>query len=226
MNPWMLLAVSGALWGCSSGLDEKTSTDDTATLADETSGGETSETGGSETTETSGTDASSTSTTDTSAPFEPPADATIGFDVGDVIPNATLVDQNGETVELYSLHGKVLLLDVFAMWCGPCQDHAPYGETIWQELRDEDVVVVALMQESIDGRPNASDARDWADNFGLTHPVLADPDKVYDYFATLGGGYPTYPVIGPDMQVVLGDLYYEGVNAASLRNVLEREGIW
>jgi thiol-disulfide isomerase/thioredoxin len=180
-------------------------------------------------TATTGT-ATGTSTDETdseSVDFVPPADAVIGFEVGNVIPNATLVDQNGDSIEIYDLHGTVLLLDVFAMWCGPCQAHAPDGEVLSQDLQNEDFELIALMQENVSGgAPTSADAMDWADSYGLTHPVLADADNTYNYFATLGGGYPTYPVVGPDMRVVLVDLYYEGVNSTSLRSVLEEEGIW
>ena len=151
----------------------------------------------------------------------------IGYEVGMVIPPATLVDQNGDSIDLYDLHGKVLLLDIMTMWCGPCQAGAPEGEALYQALKDEDVVLVALMQENSSSQaPDQADLQQWADTYDLTHPVLADPDKIYDPFASIGGGYPTYPVIGPDMTVVLADLYYEGVNADALRGVLEREGIW
>lgn len=150
-----------------------------------------------------------------------------GFSVGDVIANATLVDQHGDEVELYQFYGKVLLLDVFAMWCGPCQEHAPEGENIYQELLDEDVVVIALMQENLYGPdPTVEDAATWANTHGLTHPVLVDDGQIYGYFATQGGGFPTYPVIGPDMTVVDIDLWNEGVNAEALRGVLGREGVW
>jgi peroxiredoxin len=150
-----------------------------------------------------------------------------GFNVGDVIPNATLVDQHGNEVELYQFYGKVVLLDVMTMWCGPCQDHAPSGEDMWQELQDEDFVLVALMQENRSSdSPTAEDGADWAEAYDLTHPILADDRKRYDTFADIGGGYPTYPVIGPDMRVVHSDLWLEGVNADALRRVLEAEGIW
>jgi peroxiredoxin len=149
-----------------------------------------------------------------------------GFNVGDVAPNWTLVDQHGDEVELYQFYGTAVLLDVFAEWCGPCQAHAPTGEEIWQEIEDRGVTIIGMMQENADGSPpnGPTDPARWADAYGLTHPVLADTAGNANTFATIGGGFPTYPLIGPDMTVMYADVYPPSM--ALLTQVLEDNGYW
>ena len=59
-------------------------------------------------------------------------------------PDFTLerLDQDGE-IQLSSLRGKAVVLNVWASWCIPCKDEAPYLEEVWQnEPRLAGVVVV------------------------------------------------------------------------------------
>lgn len=148
-----------------------------------------------------------------------------GYEVGDTAYNFTLQDQFGNEVELYQFYGQVIVLDVFAEWCGPCIEKAPDGEEFYQELVDQGVVFIALMQEQTDGSaPTNEAAARWADTHQLTHPVLADAEKAADPFANIGGGYPTYPVIGPDMTIIKSDLFPP--NESDLRVLLESQGIW
>ena len=136
------------------------------------------------------------------------------------------LDQHGDEVELYQFYGQAVLLDVFAEWCGPCQSHAPTGEDIWQEVMDRGVVILAMMQQTEDGEAPTSgaDAARWADRFGLTHPVVADSDATAGEFADIGGGFPTYPLLGPDMTIIYQDVYPPSMDL--LTEVLEAEGIW
>jgi hypothetical protein len=46
----------------------------------------------------------------------PPGLQGTGFDNGDTAYNFTLMDQNGDQVELYQFYGKVIVLDVFTYW--------------------------------------------------------------------------------------------------------------
>jgi peroxiredoxin len=157
---------------------------------------------------------------------EVPADLEgTGYDEGDIAYDWTFVDQHGDEVQLYQFYGQVILLDVFAEWCEPCQDHAPEGEVMWNDLRERGFVVLAMMQETSSGVPvdQASAAR-WADAFELTHPVVADLDQHAGPFADAGGGYPTYPVIGPDMTIMLYDLWPP--DQGRLVALMEEEGVW
>ena len=129
-----------------------------------------------------------------------------GFRTGDVAHNFTAIDQFGDTVELYQFYGQVIVLDVFAQWCGPCQENAPHGRALWEDYGDQGVIMLAAMQENSAGAaPAPTNATQWADEFSLTHPVVADEQQFnIDYIVT---GFPTYIVIDQQMNVVNDDLW-------------------
>ena len=133
---------------------------------------------------------------------EPPAQTVgDGFSIGQVPPDFRLPDQFGDEVSLWQFHGKVVLLDISTMWCAPCQELAQ-GTQATQEEFGEELVYLTVIQEDVASEPpTLDDLNLWADNFGISSPVLGDGDK-----ATAGavqqGQYPAVLVLGRDLRVV------------------------
>ena len=58
--------------------------------------------------------------------------------------NFDLVDINDKKVSLKSLAGKLVVVDVWATWCGPCKAEIPHLKTLTEEMKGKDVVFVSI----------------------------------------------------------------------------------
>lgn len=61
----------------------------------------------------------------------------IGYEIGNIAPEIQLASPNGDIVTLSSLRGKVVLLDFWAGWCGPCRRENPVVLKTFNEYRDK-----------------------------------------------------------------------------------------
>lgn len=77
------------------------------------------------------------------------------------------------TVEkLNEYQGKVVILNFWAVWCGPCRIEMPGLEAVYQQYRDQGVVVLAVnVSES------SADITNYARKLGLTFPILRDSQQ-------------------------------------------------
>lgn len=56
----------------------------------------------------------------------------------------------GKPLQLSSLHGKVVLIDFFASWCGPCMDALPHVEELYDTLGSKGLMVLGVSDEGPD----------------------------------------------------------------------------
>jgi len=113
---------------------------------------------------------------------------------------------NGDTLRLADLHGKVVVLNVWATWCAPCVREMPALQRLYDRLGPEGLEVVAV---SVDGTFELASGtvQAFVDDFGLTFAVLHDPTgRIERLFGV--NGYPMTIVIdaeGRIRQKVLGE---------------------
>ena len=91
--------------------------------------------------------------------------------VGFLAPDFSLVNQNGEIVQLSDLRGQPILLNFWASWCGPCRSEMPSMQKVYQELNDGGIEILAV-NSTIQDDPDA--ANQFARELGLTFPILFD----------------------------------------------------
>jgi cytochrome c biogenesis protein CcmG, thiol:disulfide interchange protein DsbE len=134
-------------------------------------------------------------------------------------PDFTLerLDREGQ-LTLSSLEGRAVVLNVWASWCIPCKEEAPFLERTWRQHRKRGLVVVGL-----DAKDFRRDARRFVERFGLTFPIVYDGpgDTVGGYGVT---GFPETFVLDRQGKVV--EAFAGAVNAeeerARLRAAIEQ----
>ena len=90
----------------------------------------------------------------------------------------------GDSVSLESLHGDVVLLNLWATWCTPCRDETPYLQEIFEEYRDQGFHIVGA---SMDTRNQTEAVRMFVEEYAVTYTILHDPGmRAMDVYQAIG----------------------------------------
>ena len=103
----------------------------------------------------------------------------------------SFLDQNGKIHRLSSYKGKVIFLNAWATWCGPCRSELPEIEKLYNNYKDsKDVVVLTATFPGKSGEGDVSSIKSFMKSMGYTYPVLFDTSGKLLY--TLGiSAFPT-----------------------------------
>ncbi len=93
-------------------------------------------------------------------------------DINTPAPAFRLMDLEGTPHSLAAYQGKVVLLNFWATWCGPCKVEMPAMEALYQAFRSQGMEILAV---SVD-QQGAAVTRPFKEAMGLSFPILHDSD--------------------------------------------------
>jgi thiol-disulfide isomerase/thioredoxin len=89
--------------------------------------------------------------------------------MGTKAPDFSAKDHSGKTIKLSDYRGKVVVLDFWASWCGPCRESMPHTEEVAKKLAIGGVPVVVFAVD--DGEP-FDNFKDWVAQNSTKYPTL------------------------------------------------------
>jgi peroxiredoxin len=137
--------------------------------------------------------------------------------VGDSAPQFSLTTADGDDFSL-PVGGKVILINFFATWCGPCQIELPHLERIWVANKSNEHFRVLII-----GREETTESvREYRDKNDFSFPIAADPDRaVYSLFAK--ESIPRTLVVSPEGRIVYSKSGFNENDLDELKAVLREQ---
>ena len=112
------------------------------------------------------------------------------------IQNAEFTDLDGNPVDLTEFHGKLVLIDFWESWCGPCLQVFPAMQDLREEFPDE----FEMLAVTVGLTEGPEDARAFAEGHEYDFTWLYDANGVFD---ELGGtGIPFKVYVDPDGELI------------------------
>ncbi len=108
----------------------------------------------------------------------------------------TAPDITGDEVSLSSLKGKLIMLNLWATWCPPCQKEMPSMQRLSDKMKGKNFTILAVGTPS-PPRETKDKILSYIKRNKYTFPVLVDESQqVYGIYGS--GSIPTTWLIGPD----------------------------
>jgi len=98
-------------------------------------------------------------------------------------PSFELKDQSGATVKLADYKGKVVLLNFWATWCGPCKVEIPWFVEFERANKDKNFAVIGMSMDD-DGW---TIVKPYTEEHKMNYRVLVGDDKISKDFGKLSG---------------------------------------
>jgi thiol-disulfide isomerase/thioredoxin len=160
--------------------------------------------------------------------FTPPEGATETENLmGSTLPKADLAGKDalafdikaldGKSYSLAKLKGKPVLLDFWATWCGPCRKSMPAVEKMYQDFKEQGLVVLA-----VDAGEERAVVEEFLKKTPMPYPVaLSGESSITESYHV--GAFPTFVMIGRDGKIVAHEIGYGG--EAVLRDMAQKAGL-
>ncbi len=89
--------------------------------------------------------------------------------IGNIAPDFRFISIQGDTVQLSSFRGKIVVIDFWATWCPPCLAQIPFYDTLKEKFKGKDIVFMSVSIDFKKGnwekyvkKKNLSDIQLWS----------------------------------------------------------------
>ena len=133
--------------------------------------------------------------------------------VGRAAPDFRLATLDGSAVRLSDLQGKLVLINFWASWCGPCRQEMPGIVQAYNQNKDRGFVVL-----SVDEQEDPGTVRQFVDQFSMDFPIALDVTGQVGQAFRAGTQFPTS--VWVDQRGLVQEVKYGPMDAAFLAQKL------
>ena len=148
---------------------------------------------------------------------QPPPPPEAGTDVGATMPEYTAMLLDGSKFDLATHRNKVVLLNLWATWCGPCRAEIPELEKMHADYGPKGFEVIGV---SLD-EGGAETVKQFVDEQKMNYPIVLDPEgKIANVFQT--SVLPTTALIDRQGRILWKHYGQVQTNDATLKQAIEK----
>lgn len=115
----------------------------------------------------------------------------VGTGIGEVAPDFTGTTLDGETIRLSDFRGKIVLVNEFASWCGPCLIETPHLVDVYNAEGSEVVFIGINIEET------EAQVAGYREQFSVPYPLVLNEDgELTELYRPIG--LPTSWFIDPE----------------------------
>jgi thiol-disulfide isomerase/thioredoxin len=115
-----------------------------------------------------------------------------------MLRSGTFTTVTGEVVRTDTLAGRVILVNAWATWCGPCVLEMPGFQRVQDDLGERGFLVVGISAD----QEGPEVVRSFVEEMGITYPVTFGPHAVLGLLAAEVRGLPTSLLLDPEGRIV------------------------